>query len=596
MFKKTIFFCFSLITVFVLSSGDAGAADAVTVYVEPASADYVLYQPMPIYARVLFLDAAGQLATTFGGAQIGDSVLELKSANFSSAIAFNPASPININNDGYQAFDIDYNEAAITEPGDDVITATLKKGTNVISVTVPVKVLAPMANTYVTRTGLASALVPDVLEAIPSRQNNNGAILLAGSSVDVKVMAAFGIDTNIDNIYDTYIFTDNVPAGAEVVNISGTVGSVTIAQTSATLGNGIATVSATAQDLKIPDILETAANAAANATRMNQLMDPSNGVRPTWSAFGSMTREVGNYNNFGIVDATADQVLINPSTATVGFAFQDNTFASDTSAHKPAPVKLVTIVGIPLNDQNGAPIGSIYGAGNFSASDVYNLLVDPKSKPNTFVVNGPGGSPIVGAIVGFDQFNNPAPFLTTVPPVFVINDVSGLPAAAIGAVGGWSQNPGPGALTPDAALPYACFIPFTVGDINSLYIDPVASVASPAGTFENVDTVAEGVSFDAEDKVATVNFGGVGVNPIIDITAGYNSIQLQVVAEAALGDSYTVRAKTRLGKTVLINTSGFTSGKDTLNVPRDGTTLNAEEDIVFFTRVIGEGRPDLLYY
>ena len=81
-----------------------------------------------------------------------------------------------------------------------------------------------MANTYVTRTGLASALVPDVLEAIPSRQNNNGAILLAGSSVDVKVMAAFGIDTDIDNIYDNYIFTDNVPAGAEVVNISGTVG------------------------------------------------------------------------------------------------------------------------------------------------------------------------------------------------------------------------------------------------------------------------------------------------------------------------------------------------------------------------------------
>ena len=584
MFKKTIFFCFSLITVFVLSSGDAGAADAVTVYVEPASADYVLYQPMPIYARVLFLDAAGQLATTFGGAQIGDSVLELKSANFSSAIAFNPASPININNDGYQAFDIDYNEAAITEPGDDVITATLKKGTNVISVTMPVKVLAPMANTYVTRTGLASALVPEVLEVIPSRQNNNGAILLAGSSVDVKVMAAYARNTNFpaDNVYDDYVFTDNVPAGAETVTISGAVGNVTIAQSPATLENGIVTVSLTAQDLKIPDILETAANAAANATRMNQLMDPLNGVRPTWSAFGSLTREVGNYNNFGIVDANADQVVINPSTATVGFAFQDNTFASDMSAHKPAPVKLVTIVGIPLNDENGAPNGSIYGPGNFSASDVYNLLADPKSKPNTFVVNGPnGGTTMVGAIVGFDQFNNPAPFLIWAPPVFVLNDVFGVPVS-LGAVAGWSQNPGPGALTPDAALPYACFLPFTVGDINSLYIDPVSSVASPATTFSNVDSIAEGVSFDAEDKVNTVTFGGVGPQPIIDITAGDNSIQLQVVAEAALGDSYTVRAKTRLGKTVLINAPDSTTGKETLNIPRDGTTLNAEEDIVFF--------------
>ena len=295
-----------------------------------------------------------------------------------------------------------------------------------------------------------------------------------------------------------------------------------------------------------------------------------------------------------IVDATADQVVINPNTATVGFAFQDFTFASDTSAHKPAPVKLVTIVGIPLNDQTGAPIGSIYGAGNFSASDVYNLLVDPKSKPNTFVVNGPdGATTMVGAIVGFDQFNNPAPFLTAAPPVFVLNDVSGLPAA-FGAVGGWSQNPGPGALTPDAALPYACFIPFTVGDINSVYIDPVASVASPATTFANVDSIAEGVSFDAEDKVATVNFGGVGVQPIIDITAGDDDIALQVVAEAAFGDSYTVRAKTRLGKTVLINVPDSTTGKETLNIPRDGTTLNAEEDIVFFTRVREQDGPIFL--
>ena len=100
-----------------------------------------------------------------------------------------------------------------------------------------------------------------------------------------------------DNIYDNYIFTDNVPAGAETVNISGAVGSVTIAQSSATLENGIVTVSLAAQDLKIPDILETAATAGANATRMNKLMDPANGVRPTWSASGSMTREVGNYDN-----------------------------------------------------------------------------------------------------------------------------------------------------------------------------------------------------------------------------------------------------------------------------------------------------------
>jgi hypothetical protein len=596
MMKKLLTLCAAVLMAFAVT-GSALAAEATTVYIEPSSATYALYQTSAIKARVVFLDAAGQLATTFGGAQIGDSVLELKSANFNSAITFTPGPSVNINNDGYQAFDIDYNEAAITEPGDDVITATLKKGTSTISVTMPVKVVAPAANTYVIRTGLASALVPDVLEAIPNPQNNAGAIISAGTAVEVTAMAAYARDiAPADGTYDTYIFTDNVPAGAEKVNISGAVGSVTIAQSSATLENGIATVSLAAQDLKIPDILETAANAAANATKMNQLMDPLNGVRPTWSATGSMTREVGNYNNFGIVDATADQVEINPNTATVGFAFQDFTFASDTSAHKPAPVKLVTIVGIPLNDETGALNGSIYGAGNFSASDVYNLLVDPKSKPSTFVANGPdGATTMVGAIVGYDQFNNPAPILTSgVLPSFYLNDVSGTPAA-FNSVAGWSQTTAnPGEILPDAALPYACFIPFTVGDINSLYIDPVASVASPATTFANVDSVAEGVTFDAEDKVNTVNFGGVGVNPIIDITAGDDDITLEVQAEAGLGDSFTIRAKTRLGKNVLINTKDSTTGKETLNIPRDGSTDNAEEDIVFFTRVREQDGPIFL--
>ena len=85
-------------------------------------------------------------------------------------LTFTPTSPVNINNDGYQAFTIAYIDAAITEPGDDVITATLKKGTTTISIRIPIKVLAPVANTYVTRTGIASALIPEVLEAFPNRR------------------------------------------------------------------------------------------------------------------------------------------------------------------------------------------------------------------------------------------------------------------------------------------------------------------------------------------------------------------------------------------------------------------------------------------
>ena len=145
-----------------------------------------------------------QLATTFGGAQIGDSVLEMKSANFASAaVIFTPASPVNIDNSGYQAFTIAYNPAAITEPGDDVITVTLKKGSTTISNVIPIKVQAPAANTYVTRTGIAGSLIPAVLDAVPAPQNNNGSIISAGSSVSVTVMAAYGIDTDADNTYET---------------------------------------------------------------------------------------------------------------------------------------------------------------------------------------------------------------------------------------------------------------------------------------------------------------------------------------------------------------------------------------------------------
>ena len=90
---------------------------------------------------------------------------------------------------------------------------------------------------------------------------------------------------------------------------------------------------------------------------------------------------MGNYDNAPIVDANADQVLVEQLNATIGVAFQDTAISNDTSKHKPAPIKLVTIVGLPVNDVTGA-INGIYGA-DLSASDAYNLLLDPKSKPNS---------------------------------------------------------------------------------------------------------------------------------------------------------------------------------------------------------------------
>ena len=57
MMKKLLTLCAAVLMAFAVT-GSAMAADAVTVYVEPANATYTLYTSDPIPARVLFLDAA----------------------------------------------------------------------------------------------------------------------------------------------------------------------------------------------------------------------------------------------------------------------------------------------------------------------------------------------------------------------------------------------------------------------------------------------------------------------------------------------------------------------------------------------------------
>ena len=458
MSKRLLLLCAAVLMMSAFT-GAAMAADAVTVYVEPASKDVVLYQDGPIQARAVFLDAAGQVATTFGGAQIGDAVLELKSANYIPAVTviFDPASPVNIDNSGVQEFTITYNPAAITELGDDIITATLKKGSSSISNVIPVKLLAPQANGYVVRTGLAGILLPEVLGPLPPAQNNNGAIVTAGSLVNITVLAIFGRDTNSDGIYDEFVFTDNVPAGGEAVNLSGQSQQFaggnppTIVQSSVTLINGVASVDVTVSDLKISDILEggfsgTGATGGVRG-RMNILLDPTIGEMITWVPLGTMTREVGNgYANNPPGNAypetnADDQVVINPLNCTLGFAYQNPgdtpkpNPAYDISVHKPASIKYVTIVGLPVNGTDGIADQGFFGndvdpTRRITAPDVYNLLLDPKQKPGTFLVNAGAGpaAQIYGAIVGFDQFNNPAPFLTdgTVPQFTLSkNDGSG---------------------------------------------------------------------------------------------------------------------------------------------------------------------------
>ena len=95
--------------------------------------------------------------------------------------------------------------------------------------------------------------------------------------------------------------------------------------------------------------------------RMNALLNPTIGEQITWTALGAMTREVGNgYANNPPGNAypetnADDQVVINPLNCTLGFAYQSPfdtpppNPANDISVHKPASIKYVTIVGLPVN-------------------------------------------------------------------------------------------------------------------------------------------------------------------------------------------------------------------------------------------------------
>ena len=69
--------------------------------------------------------------------------------------------------------------------------------------------------------GIAASSLPQVLDPIPAPLADKGLSRRAGDNVPIDVFAAFGVDTDGDGDVDEFIFTNNVPAGAENVSISG---------------------------------------------------------------------------------------------------------------------------------------------------------------------------------------------------------------------------------------------------------------------------------------------------------------------------------------------------------------------------------------
>ena len=66
-------------------------------------------------------------------------------------------------------------------------------------------------------------------------------------------------------------------------------------------------------------------------------------------------------------------------------------------------------------------------------------------------------------------------------------------------------------------------------------------------------------------------------------------MMIRPLPSTALPDenSFVLRAKNKKGVTVKLNVKDQTTAKENVNIPRDGSTTNAEEDIVYFTKVNG---------
>ena len=192
--------------------------------------------------------------------------------------------------------------------------------------------------------------------------------------------------------------------------------------------------------------------------------------------------------------------------------------------------------------------------------------------------------------MGFDQFNNPAPFLTdgTVPQFTLSkNDGSGAAEPITNGLAFnpliWAGAPVGGVIT--AAIPYTAFIPFQIAFNGTAATDVYISASNLASAtvYENVDSLAEGVTFNAAANVTGVTF-----NPATpDGFTVADDDQTITVNGTADENSFVLRAKNKKGVTVKLNIKDQTTAKENVNIPRDGSTTNAEEDIVYFTKVNG---------
>ncbi len=440
MTKKLLVLFISLMMSMAFFAGNVIAGEATTLHIEADTTSPEVFGD-EMRCRVVILDDNGELATTFGGADITDSTLSIQSANYGDDVRFStqPATDLTLSrfgdflaaaekvtvsvNQAWQEFAVNFD--GVKEVGDDTITVTLKKGSSTITADQDYTLMAPEADTFVALTGGVGTL-PDVLDELPSAQSDKGATKTAGDSTTVDIFAARYYDGDNDGTKEFY-YTDNVPDCMQNVTVLGLFGITSVTTdlkvtSSETLTDGHVSTSVPVHDIMIPEWI--AANQSNWSTRASQMNAMSwlfaNGITVTWSASAGCTRVIGSKMNDVNSNEELEVSLFDREKYYISPTAPSS--RSDTSHYKADETENITIVGLPLNQitkysahlecgflGQGSPPKTM----SISPLDVFYLPPDPLKKPSggQFKVAGESGSTnIYGAVVSYDRYDNPAPF------------------------------------------------------------------------------------------------------------------------------------------------------------------------------------------
>jgi hypothetical protein len=584
--SKKIFLVFTVILMmFAFVGSEVVAGNVTTVYLELTKQTTSPYDPNPIRGRVTFLDATGNLADKFNDQPITDASLVISSLYFGDDVVVSSeplttpvndlhfaSAPLTIDLDSaWHEFVLSYDN--IPEIGDDIIRAALKLGNKTFSAFMPVVVTGPLANCYVVRSGGIAALsMPEVLEPIPYPLADKGRFRRAGDSALIDVFAAYGVDTDSDGDVDEFIFTDNVPAGAENVSISGGPGA------SVVLVDGHVATTIQVTSLGLAGTLAAQTTAAGQLVAMQNAF--SNGKTLTWSASSRIIPEIGtkcgDVNIDDQLDLCGKNTFGNIANLTLDASIPA-TFSRDTSLFFPDVIYRVNLVGLPVTSvlNTGATEGFLAG-GEVSPLDAIYYLADWTTKNSTFKVNGDGSSDVVyGALVGFDAYKNPAPFVEGTTATFTMLTTAGAPA--ITAIAPWANGSG-STLT---AAANSFFLPFQATvNVGGLF---VASAPVAPSVISTINSAAKGVTYAIAQNVLAMPTSPPF--PVVNTKAGGHGVTIGVTG-TSVENSFSLRVVKQSGSLVKVNREGSTVPADTVSIPLKKAADNtAEQRVSSFTTV-----------